>query len=213
MAKEMGFLAIFQPAGLAFFLVVFLGRTLILWLKQEINPFVLGTGKKGLHRLFEMALFPWLVLWILEILAVALHSPFQLIPASWNPLLLNNLLLKIAGALLIVFGDFVFVWALISFGNSWRVGIDGKKAGNLVTGGVFAFSRNPIFVFLDLYFIGTFLINGTLVFLIFAGVTALGIHYQILQEEKFLAGKYAQAYWDYCSRTSRYISLKKGRQT
>jgi protein-S-isoprenylcysteine O-methyltransferase Ste14 len=59
---------------------------------------------------------------------------------------------------------------------------------------VFAVSRHPIFVFLDLYFIGTFLVNGTLVFRFFAGVTILGIHYQILQEEKFLAGIFAYTY-------------------
>jgi protein-S-isoprenylcysteine O-methyltransferase Ste14 len=204
----MGFFDIFQLAGLAFFLVVFLGRTLV-QLKQDINPFALGAGKKGLHRLFELALFPWLVLWMLEILASALHSPFQLITASWNLFLLDGLPLKIAGTFLIGFGDYIFVWALISFGNSWRIGIDERKAGNLVTGEVFSFSRNPIFVFLDLYFIGTFLINGTLIFLIFAGVTAMGIHYQILQEEKFLVGKYAQAYREYYSRTGRYVGLKK----
>ena len=205
----MGFFDIFQLAGLAFFLVVFLGRTVLLWLKQGINPFALGAGKKGLHRFFELALFPWFVFWLLAILISALHGPFRSIPAAWNPVLVNSLALKITGVLLIVFGDFVFVWALISFGNSWRVGIDEKKAGDLVTGGAFAFSRNPIFVFLDLFFIGTFLINGTLVFLIFAVVTVLGIHYQILQEEKFLAGKYGQAYREYCSRTGRYVGLKK----
>ncbi len=205
----MGIFDVFQLAGLVFFLVVFLVRTLALWLKQDINPFALGARKKGLHRLFELALFPWLVLWMLAILASTQHGLFRSIPAAWNPLLLNNLLLKIAGALLIVLGDFVFILALISFGNSWRVGIDDKKPGALVTGGVFAFSRNPIFVFLDLYFIGTFLIDGTLVFLIFAGVTVLGIHYQILQEEKFLTGKYGQAYQEYCSRTGRYFSLRK----
>jgi len=209
----MGFFDIFQLSGLVFFLIVFLGRTLILWLKQRINPFALGSGKKGLHRLFEMALFPWLVLWIPGVLAVALHSPFRWIPASWNPFLLDSLPLKITGAFLIVFGDFVFLWALISFGNSWRVGIDERKAGDLVTEGAFSFSRNPIFVFLDLYFIGTFLINGTLLLLIFAGVTIPGIHYQILQEEKFLVGNYGQAYREYCSRTGRYISLQRGKQT
>ena len=209
----MSFFDIFQLAALTFFLVVFLGRTLLLWLNQGINPFALGAGKKGLHRLLELALFPWLVLWMLEILASTLRGPYRLIPASWNPLLLNNLLLKIAGALLIVFGDFVFVWALISFGNSWRVGIDEKKVGTLVTSGVFAFSRNPIFVFLDLYFIGTFLVNGTLILLVFAGVTILGIHYQILQEERFLLSKYGQAYQEYCSRTGRYLGLQKGEQT
>jgi len=202
----MGFFDIFQMAGLAFFLVVFLGRTLILRLRQGINPFALGQGKKGLHRFFELALFPWLVVWLLAILVSALHGPRGLLAVIGTPLVLNSLPLQIAGCLLIAFGNILFVWALISFGNSWRVGIDARQAGALVTDGAFAFSRNPIFVFLDLYFLGTFLINGTLTFLIFAGVTILGIHTQILQEERFLLSRYGQAYREYCSRTGRYIS-------
>jgi len=205
----MSFFDIFQLAAPTFFMVVFLGRTVFLWLKQGINPFALGAGKKGIHRFFELALFPWLVLWLLAIMVSALHSPWWLFSAIGTPVLLNSLPFQIVGCLLIGFGSFLFNWALISFGSSWRVGIDEYKAGALVTGGAFAFSRNPIFVFLDLYFIGTFLINGSLAFLIFAGVTALGIHYQILQEEKFLVGKYAQAYREYYSRTGRYVGLKK----
>ena len=99
-------------------------------------------------------------------------------------------------------------WALIAFGNSWRIGIDEKSADALVTNGIFALSRNPIFAFIDLYFIGTFLINGTLVFLVFAVVTVLALHYQILQEEKFLLSKYCQAYQVYRLQAGRYLNLK-----
>jgi protein-S-isoprenylcysteine O-methyltransferase Ste14 len=77
---------------------------------------------------------------------------------------------------------------------------------------MFALSRNPIFVFLDLYSFGTFLINGTLGFLLFALVLAGGIHYQILQEENFLQRTYGTAYQDYCRRTARYFSWKSVRK-
>lgn len=208
----MSFFDIFQLAALAIFLIVFLGRTLILWLKQGINPFALGAGKKGLPRLLELLLFPWLVLWMLTMIASALHIPFRPVPILWNPAWVA-LPARILGVLVILAGDVVFVWALISFGSSWRVGIDEKSAGALVTSGIFAFSRNPIFAFVDLYFVGTFLVNGTLAFLIFALVTVIGLHYQILQEEKFLVGNYGQAYREYLSRTGWYISLRKGKRT
>ncbi|MBI5184202.1 MAG: hypothetical protein HZA01_00525 [Nitrospinae bacterium] len=83
--------------------------------------------------------------------------------------------------------------ALVSFRDSWRAGIDEKTQGELITTGIFAVSRNPIFIFIDLYFIGTFLINGALIFLIFAAVVIIGLHCQIIQEEKFLAKAYGQA--------------------
>jgi protein-S-isoprenylcysteine O-methyltransferase Ste14 len=204
----MGFFDVFQLVGLSFFLIVFLGRTLLLMLERGINPFALGAGKRGLTRLFELVLFPWLILWMLAVLLSAWHIPFQFIPTPLDPTLVDMLPMKILGILMILFGEFMFVLALVSFGNSWRIGIDESEAGEQVTGGVFAFSRNPIFVFLDLYFMGTFLVNGTLVFLIFAIGTILGIHYQIVQEEKFLSRKYGLAYQAYRSRTGRYISLK-----
>ena len=201
------FLAIFQLANLAFFLAVFVGRSLYLWFRQGINPFALGAGKRGLPRLLELLLFPWLALWMLVLVLSALHSSFQPILALWIPVWQNQPDAQIPGVLVILAGDGLFVWALVSFGNSWRIGIDEKMAGALVTKGIFALSRNPIFTFIDLYFLGTFLLKGKLIFLIFALITILALHYQILQEEKFLSNRYGRAYRDYCARAGRYIKL------
>lgn len=197
------FLDIFQLANLAFFLAVFIGRTVYLWFRRGVNPFALGAGKKGLPRFLELLLFPWLVLWMLALVLSALQIPF--FPALWNPAWLDLFPAKVLGVLVILAGDALFVWALLSFGDSWRIGIDEKTAGALVTKGIFAFSRNPIFAFIDLYFVGTFLINGKLVFLAFTVLTAIALHYQILQEEKFLSGWYGRAYRDYCTRAGRYF--------
>jgi protein-S-isoprenylcysteine O-methyltransferase Ste14 len=119
--------------------------------------------------------------------------------------LIDSVVLRLLGVILVTAGFVIFVWALGSFGSSWRIGIDEKAPGDLVTGGIFSVSRNPIFLFLDLYFIGTFLMNGALILLIFAVFIVLGLHYQIMQEERFLARNYGQAYRDYCSRTGRYL--------
>lgn len=200
------FFAIFQLANLTFFLAVFIGRSLYLWFRQGINPLVLGAGKKGTPRLHELLLFPWLVLWMLALVQSALQRSSQ--PVSWLPIWPVLLPAQVLGVLLILAGDALFVWALISFGNSWRIGIDEKSAGALVTNGIFAFSRNPIFAFIDLYFLGTFLVNSSLVFLAFTVVTIFALHYQILREEKFLASRYGQAYQGYCIQVGRYVNLK-----
>lgn len=202
------FLDIFQIINLAFFLVVFTGRTVYLGYTQRINPFALGAGKRGLARLLELLLLPWLVLWMLALLVSNLHITYHPIPALWNLVWFDQLPGKILGVLLILAGDTVFVWALISMGNSWRIGIDKKSAGALVTNGVFAFSRNPIFAFIDLYFVGTFLVNGTLVFLIFTVLTIIALQYQIFQEESFLLSRYGQDYRDYSRQAGRYVNLK-----
>jgi len=106
---------------------------------------------------------------------------------------------------MIVCAFVIFVLALRALGNSWRLGIDENHPGRLVTTGIYAHSRNPIYLFFDLYFLGTFLINGSLFFLIMTVLAALNLHYQIRQEERFLARAHGAAYEAYCARTPRYI--------
>lgn len=199
------FLDYFQIAGLAFFLIVFVGRTLYLRFSKNINPITLGVGKKGFKRIVELAFFGGLLVWIIEVLLYALPTEFRLFPAPFHMQLIDSMPAKLIGFVLVNISFIIFIWALISFRDSWRVGIDEKTKGELITIGIFAISRNPIFVFIDLYFIGTFLINGTLIFLIFAVVVVIGLHYQIIQEENFLAKAYGQAYLDYCAKTGRYF--------
>jgi len=198
----------FQIAGLVFFLLVFVGRTLYLRFSKNINPITLSVGKKGFQRFIEVSFFVGLTVWIIEVLLYSLHFEFRIFPSPLDMQLINSTPAKLIGVSLVAFSFVIFVLALVSFGKSWRVGIDEKTPGELVTTGIFAVSRNPIFVFLDLYFIGTFLINGTLIFLIFAVLVAVGLHYQILQEEKALARIYGQAYQDYCARTDRYFTWR-----
>lgn len=200
-----------QLAGLAFFLAIFVGRSLVLWLRKGVNPVALGAGKTGFARLLEWAFFVGLAVWIVEVFWRSLGS-FARLPPTFDLTLFDTLPTRALGAILILAGLGLFVWALVSFGNSWRIGIDNQTAGALVTTGLFAFSRNPIFLFIDLYFVGTFLINGSLVFLGFALLVVPGLHYQILQEEEFLASRYGQAYRDYCTRTGRYVTTRSAPQ-
>jgi protein-S-isoprenylcysteine O-methyltransferase Ste14 len=214
-----GIFDILQLAVMAVCLGLLIGRTVHLHLTQGVKPFALGAGKSGFPALLEKTLFPLLVLWWAETVLYALHSPFRIFPAPVDTTLLDGVLWDIAGAALLLCACGLFAWALVSFGASWRVGIDTQNPGTLVTGGVFAFSRNPIFLSIDLYFLGAFLLNGSLFFLIAAILAVDGMHYQILQEENYLRGQYGEAYRMYCRETSRYFGrkwheqqIRKGRQ-
>jgi len=202
------FFGYFQLAALTVFLLVFVGRSVFLRFARNINPFALGVGKRGLRRVVEVGFLVIFALWATEVLAMSLALDWRVFPAPLQRQFLDSLPSQIAGVALVTAGGAVFILALVSFGASWRVGIDTKAPGGLVTTGMFALSRNPIFVFLDLYAFGTFLINGTLGFLLFALILAAGIHYQILQEESFLRRTYGAAYQDYSRKTSRYFSWK-----
>jgi protein-S-isoprenylcysteine O-methyltransferase Ste14 len=199
----------FQVVTLILLFVVITGRAIQLRIIQHINPIAIGIGKKGFPKFAEFGFLIGLALWTLIVLSSALHFGDGLFLTFINKQLLDWRFAKLVGVVLLTCSFVIFILALVSFGRSWRVGIDEREPGELVSRGVFAMSRNPIFLSLILYASGSFLINGSLILLFFAVLAAVGVHYQILQEEKFLLRRYGKAYQDYCTRTGRYITFRR----
>jgi hypothetical protein len=79
------------------------------------------------------------------------------------------------------------------------------SAAALVTTGIFARSRNPIYLSFDLLFFGSFLIHGRVVLLIVTIALVTFLHIQILREERFLGTVYGDHFADYRRRVRRYI--------
>jgi protein-S-isoprenylcysteine O-methyltransferase Ste14 len=201
----MNFFDYFQITSLSIVVLIFVGRASYLRFRRNINPIAIGGGKKGVLLAVELVTIIGFVAWTIEGLLFAFHSSFRIFPSSLDSQLLDSFAAKIAGVALITLGLVIFGSAYASFGDSWRVGFDLRTPGTLVTTGTFALSRNPIYVFLDLWFIGVFFINGTLIFLIFALLAVAFLHWQILQEEKFLVRLYGQPYQNYCAKVGRYF--------
>jgi protein-S-isoprenylcysteine O-methyltransferase Ste14 len=178
----------------------------MLYLKDGINPFVLGKGKSFFNKFIVLLFFAGLLIWSYEILATSLNLNFHIISVE----IIHNItvvkeILYIIGMILILVGFTIFLLSIIAFGKSWRVGIDKEKPGKLISHGVFSITRNPIFIYIDFYFIGTALIYTTPFFIITSMVVIIGIHYQIIQEEKFLMNYYGEEYLAYKNRVRRYL--------
>jgi len=175
-------------------------RAILLRLKQGISPF-------RISHWTEVSLVSCALLEITFLLRQCVG--LQAAPAAFfDVALFDSQAILYIGAALLIIGAVVLFAALISFGDSWRVGIDKRTAGPLITSGIFALSRNPIFVFIDMYLLGTFLLNRTLVFLSFAVAGSVLVHAQIRREERFLLTRYGATYQDYCSKTPRYLRWK-----
>jgi len=97
------------------------------------------------------------------------------------------------------------VWSLMSFGDSFRVGIDDQAPAGLVTTGAFAVSRNPIYVCFALFLTGLFLVQHNIVTTLVLVAFALVAHRQVLREERFLAGHYGEQFAAYRARVRRYV--------
>jgi protein-S-isoprenylcysteine O-methyltransferase Ste14 len=102
-------------------------------------------------------------------------------------------------------GLMLVLWSLISFGRSFRVGIDTDHPDQLVTAGIFRYSRNPIYVAFAFALIGEFLIFANWILLAYLVAATWLFHRQVLREEEYLRTRYGQEYADYCSRVRRYL--------
>jgi protein-S-isoprenylcysteine O-methyltransferase Ste14 len=102
-------------------------------------------------------------------------------------------------------GLLLLLWSLVSFGQSFRVGIDIDHPDKLITTGIFAFTRNPIYVAFAFILLGQFLVFSNWILLIYAGAGTWLFHRQILREEEYLKKHYGQEYLEYCNRVRRYF--------
>ena len=109
------------------------------------------------------------------------------------------------GVLFCLAGLSLLLWSLMSFGQSFRVGIDNEHPDKLITTGVFAFSRNPIYTAFALILLGQFLIFPNWIILIYTVAGTWLFHRQVLREEAYLKNHYGQEYLDYSRRVRRYI--------
>ena len=205
----MAYFDVFLISSLALFLLVFAGRTAYLLISKHINPITLRIGKNRVLGIIEISLFVAVNLWAVEVIFYSLNLDLRLFPWPLSLQLIHLVPLQVLGAILIVLGFVVCILALASIGDSWRLGIDDRRPGKLVTTGIYALCRNPIYVFFDLYFIGTFLVNGALIFLLFALFVTANLHYQILEEERFLTRVHGPTYLAYRTRTGRYMTWRR----
>lgn len=109
------------------------------------------------------------------------------------------------GVFLCIGGLILVLLSLVSFGKSFRVGIDIDHPDTLVTTGIFAFSRNPIYVAFGFVLLGQFLVFPNWILLVYIAAGIWLFHRQVLREEEFLKKHYDQEYAEYCNRVRRYL--------
>jgi protein-S-isoprenylcysteine O-methyltransferase Ste14 len=99
----------------------------------------------------------------------------------------------------------VVVIAQVQMGISWRIGIDEDNPSELITGGIFQISRNPIFLGMRLSVFGLFLVlpNALTFTLWLIGDILLQI--QVFLEEEYLIGTHNENYKTYYQKVKRWI--------
>ncbi|XVH31633.1 methyltransferase family protein [Haloferacaceae archaeon DSL9] len=102
---------------------------------------------------------------------------------------------------------------LLYLHTAWRFSSEGRgtpspthETEELVTGGVYAHSRNPMYLGVLLLIVGQAVRYRSVHVLWWAVVCWLGFHRRIIEyEEPHLREKHGRAYEEYCDRVSRWL--------
>ena len=129
-------------------------------------------------------LFAWLIRWPSEV---------------WGSILWLGLSCLVAAGCL-------FVAAVIEFARVRTTIVPRKAPSALITGGIFQYSRNPIYLADLLILAGLALLWGSLVGLLLVPVLGRILHVRFIRgEEERLTEAFGEEFSSYCAQTRRWI--------
>lgn len=111
------------------------------------------------------------------------------------------------GVPIMAIGILIAVISQVDMGRSWRIGVPEarEESQGLVTGGLYQFSRNPIYVGIMIFVFGALVVAPGPLTLIGLVLSWLLIGQIIAAEEKFLETAFGDAYTDYRTRVRRWL--------
>ena len=197
------FLRIFLPTYfIVYFGIAFVAKSVIVAKRIGKNPLVLPKDDTayGLIGLYFKLTMIFMFIYVLI---------FAFIPTLYDSFLpirqLDNSTIKYIGIGIL---GLALIWTIIAQGhmkNSWRIGIDTETKTELITTGLFGYSRNPIFFGMILSLMGLFLSTPNSLTVIFLILGYVLIQIQIRLEEEFLTNQHGQNYLTYKQKVRRLI--------
>jgi protein-S-isoprenylcysteine O-methyltransferase Ste14 len=187
---------------LVFFIAGFLWRSYIVWRHTGINPYKLGstdTAHDFIGRLFRLVMIVLLVVTIVYSLLPTLYEYF--VPIPW----LNHPLMSRMGLGLLIVALVWVITAQAQMGDSWRIGVDKEHSTTLVTGGLFRYSRNPIFLGMRIMLLGLLLVLPNAILLVIWVLGDVLMQIQVRLEEEHLTQLHGLTYQKYRQRVRRWI--------
>jgi protein-S-isoprenylcysteine O-methyltransferase Ste14 len=118
--------------------------------------------------------------------------------------------LALTGAFLLLVGGVIYLWCLWDFASTGRgtpAPIDPPKT--LVVRGLYAHSRNPMYVGVVSAIFGWALLFGSSPIAIYGGCVAAGFHLRVRwYEEPHLRNAFGSSYEQYCRDVSRWLPFR-----
>ena len=188
---------IFAFIILAAFYAVYLGK-MFSQKKRGIRTDQIARGKKPrkvfiIEAMMKLATYSVVMV---EVFSIALNT--FILPS----------VIRVIGLCLSGAGSLIFAVAVWTMRDSWRAGIPEQDKTEMVTDGIYQYSRNPAFLGFDLMYIGLVLTFFNGILLVVTLLAVIMLHLQILQEEAFLSTVFGYSYLNYKSQVYRYLGRK-----
>jgi len=187
---------IYLGAILLFFILAFAIRNI----RTAINT---GLSIKGKSKKLSASVILSTIIYLIVILRLTVLSGNSIFEIK----IFDYQSIKYIALGLVTLGFIIGIAALITMKNSWRVGIRYEQKTDLVTSGIYKFSRNPYFLSYYIMMLGFVLLFPSVFLLIPYLMIVYVFHSMILNEEKYLESVHGEHYLDYKSKVNRYITL------
>ena len=187
---------------IVYLLLAFVWRSLVVYKRSGQNPLVLPARDDAygyVGRAFKVLVI--LVASIVVLNATAPGSVSLLGPLT--PLQTSTFV--VLGWVLLAVSLVFLLIAQAQMGNSWRIGIDEKTRTELVRTGLFACSRNPIFLAMRINLLGLFLVLPNAVTLALVTTGEVLMQVQVRLEEVHLQSLHGTHYEEYTSGVRRWL--------
>ncbi len=170
-------------------------------IKNTLLPKKTGKQIRGKNIEASLSIFFFTFFIIVAVVISFIAQPFGKIQ------LLNNDVAMNLGLGIIFLNLIVSAASLINLKDSWRVGILENQITELVTVGIYRFTRNPYFVSYVLMFVAYTILLQNLVLL---GLSISGlffIHKMITKEESYLYSVHGDSYLKYKTKVPGYVII------
>lgn len=111
------------------------------------------------------------------------------------------------GVLFMALGIGLMVISQVDMGKAWRIGVpeELEDSQTLITGGVYQYSRNPIYVAIMMFLIGGTIVTPGPLTIGCVILTFVFIQQIIKREEAFLEQSFESEFKVYCSKVRRWL--------
>lgn len=183
-------------------LIAFYGCYFVKMIRQKkkgIQTDQIGKGKVGFVKFVEITMkIAAVLVFTVGVVSIFLGTSHSSIP------------FRIIGAAMSIVGTVVFITSVLTMRDSWRAGVSKTDRTELVTGGIYQISRNPVFLGFDLLYIGILLMFFNWILCVVSVFAILMYHLQIVNvEEEFLLATFGDEYLQYKKKVCRYIGRKR----